>query len=68
MPIPRDFESMTPEEREHWGTFLTMNGRVIWANPRDIGHFGVRLRKDILEEQIIERMYARARAPGSETD
>ena len=41
---------------------LILNGRVIWENPPELGHFGIKLRKQLLEEQIIERIFERRRA------
>ncbi len=38
---------------------LILNGQVIWTNPKGLGHFGIKLRKQILEEQIIDRMFER---------
>lgn len=32
------------------------DGEVVWANPPDLGHFGIKLRKQQAEAEIIERM------------
>ena len=39
---------------------LFLNGELIWENPEEIGFFAIRLRKQILEDEIIERMFQRA--------
>jgi transcriptional regulator with XRE-family HTH domain len=31
-------------------------GKIIWENPKRLGHFGVKLRKQIHEEQLVKRM------------
>ncbi len=38
---------------------LILDGDVIWANPPELGHFGIKLRKQIEEEAIVQRMEAR---------
>ena len=38
---------------------LILDGEVIWENPPGIGHFAIKLRKQILEEEIAERMMRR---------
>ena len=43
---------------------LILNGRVIWENPPELGHFGIKLRKQLLEEQIIERIFERLPSAG----
>ena len=39
---------------------LFLNGKLIWENPSELGHFGIKLRKQVLEDAIIERMFQRA--------
>lgn len=38
---------------------LYLDGRPIWHNPAGIGHVGIKLRKDVHEEELIRRMYIR---------
>lgn len=40
---------------------LILNGEVIWENPPELGHFGITLRKQIREEEIIRRVTERFR-------
>lgn len=47
------------EERE---MELILNGEVIWDNPDNLGHFGIKLRKQRAEDEIIERMMQRRAA------
>jgi len=32
------------------------DGRVLWSNPSDLGHFGIKLRKQIAEEEMVTQM------------
>jgi hypothetical protein len=41
------------------GSSLYFNGELIWHNPVGLGHFGIKLRKQIRENQIADRMMAR---------
>ena len=38
---------------------LIYGGEVIWENPDALGHFGIKLRKQIAEQEVIERMQQR---------
>jgi hypothetical protein len=35
---------------------LIYGNEVIWSNPHDLGHFGIKLRKQILEQEICDRI------------
>jgi hypothetical protein len=37
-------------------TALVLDGEVIWANPPELGHFGIKLRKQIAEQAICDRL------------
>jgi hypothetical protein len=41
---------------------LYVGNKPVWSNPSDLGYFGIKLRKQVREEEIIERMVARRRA------
>lgn len=42
---------------------LLLGDHVIWENPPDLGHFGIKLRKQIREHEICDRIdLRRARA------
>lgn len=51
--------AMTPEIVAE-ASALVLDGEVIWSNPPELGHFGIKLRKQIAEDEIIERMERRA--------
>jgi hypothetical protein len=38
------------------GSTLFLNGEVIWVNPEGLGHAFIKLRKQVLEERIGDRM------------
>ena len=38
---------------------LYYDGELIWHNPAGLGHFGIKLRKQVREDQIADRMMAR---------
>lgn len=38
------------------GSQLILGNQIIWENPSDLGHCGIKLRKQILELQICERI------------
>ena len=35
---------------------LLLNGEVIWENPKELGHFGIKLRKQLYEEELVRRL------------
>lgn len=35
---------------------LILNGEVIWENPPELGHFGIKLRKQVYEERLVQRI------------
>lgn len=45
---------------------LILGDTVIWENPSDLGHFGIKLRKQVREDEIIDRLVARAKMETSE--
>lgn len=49
-------------ERTRPGAKLLYGNQVIWENPPDLGHFGIKLRKQILEDEICARLDRRAEA------
>jgi hypothetical protein len=48
------------------GSYFELDDELIWYNHPEIGHAFIKLRKQLLEEQIIERMLARKRAAEEE--
>lgn len=48
------------------GSELILGDQVIWRNKPGIGHFAIKLRKQLLEEEIIERCRQRKAAQQQE--
>ena len=41
---------------------LVLDGKVIWENPKILGHFGVKLRKQVYEYRLAEEVGRRIQA------
>lgn len=47
---------------------LVFGNKVIWQNPAALGHFGIKLRKQIRENEIADRCEAPSDSATGETD
>lgn len=39
---------------------LLFGKKIIWKNPDDLGHFGIKLRKQVAEQRLVEQISNRA--------
>lgn len=63
--VDKEKDDLIPKQSEpdnniksnlHKSSLIGPDGTVIWSNPEGLGHFGIRLRKEIWEEWLYDQI------------